>query len=345
MDRYIKYGIGAVGFFLVLAFTAVTLYFVNFNVVGGVCLGERCFSTNGADWGAFGSLMGGVFTFVAALGAMATLLFLISQQKQMARDAVISLDMQRRANECALKTTEIQAKTLELSLQIFNDSHREQAVNQYMMLFEQFKIELNEIELSAGGYFFKDPKELFFKLFGSPLTITKRGDMASNCTELNEQLIMSQGIINQAIEDISKHESYSNARDRSCKKLLKNFTYIVDLLGVVLEDGEWSTVRNRAGYSYRKNTNIFKVDDIDGFIKLLNKIIFRIQRLFEHEPQEVHIYCFSFRVSCVLKGYIEAKNKHPMSEIGYVLEVPLSRAAKGASRDLINKKLHSKGSV
>ncbi|MBP64064.1 MAG: hypothetical protein CMJ62_21295 [Planctomycetaceae bacterium] len=63
-------------FLVVLGTSPILITLLKYNAHLGT------YSSNPEDWGAFGSLLGGLFTYLAAVGTIGTLLFLIIQQQR-----------------------------------------------------------------------------------------------------------------------------------------------------------------------------------------------------------------------------------------------------------------------
>lgn len=108
-------------------------------------------SKDSGHWSDFGSLLSGVFTLLGAIASLATLIFLLQQQKNSEQQRLKQLQIQG----------EIQDK---------NDLHLES--ERSLMKFEMFKLHremfddvLNKIEVASAGFKFTDRNSLYKKIF------------------------------------------------------------------------------------------------------------------------------------------------------------------------------------
>ncbi|NLS55338.1 hypothetical protein GJ675_17095 [Hafnia alvei] len=108
-------------------------------------------SKKSGDWSNFGSLLSGVFTLLSAIASLATLIFLLQQQKKNDQERSEQLRIQK----------EIQDK---------NNLHLE--AKKELMKFEMYKTHkemfddvLNKIEIASSGFKFKDRNSLYNKIF------------------------------------------------------------------------------------------------------------------------------------------------------------------------------------
>lgn len=145
----------AIAFFGVLP-PVIILFLYDYSVTGEVfsLLSKgvsASLSKDSSHWSDFGSLLSGVFTLLGAIASLATLIFLLQQQKNSEKQRIQQLNIQK----------EIQDK---------NDIHLESERN--LMKFEMFKLHremfddmLNKIEIASSGFKFRDRNSLYKKIF------------------------------------------------------------------------------------------------------------------------------------------------------------------------------------
>jgi hypothetical protein len=318
-----KYVIGFL-IFLTIPFYIMFEYFSAFG--NGLCFKEECFSAQASDWGNFGALLGGTFTIVAAGATFSTLLFLIYQHRQMVQSISETTVNQKEVTLLLSSTTTSQKEmaasmlmivtnqneSLRLNLELLSIHKKQQIHKEYMLLREEFDMELNEILSIHGDYSFYKPHELFYKLFGGLSNTISNNELRLNDAYFEDILYSFKELKAVAIH-LQSFDTYDNKLAEKCENLLKFAHGLAKGLHLSLNNGLPYSVQVKMEIADFK---IFKVNEINEYIKLIGQAIYVIQRLIKDTKYISEGNYNDQHISVMIKGYIKQNEKRSLYNIG-----------------------------
>jgi hypothetical protein len=318
-----KYVIGFL-IFLTIPFYIMFKYFSAFG--NGLCFKEECFSAQASDWGNFGALLGGTFTIVAAGATISTLLFLIYQHRQMVQsisETTVNQEKvtlllsstttsQKEMSASMLMITKNQNESLRLNLELLSIHKKQQIHKEYMLLHEEFDMELNEILSIHGDYSFYRPHELFYKLFGGLSNTISNNELRLNNPYVEDVLLNIKGLKSLA-NNLQSSGSYENKLDQQCDSLLNVAHELAKGLHLSLKDGLRNSVQLKIGLGTGR---IFKVNEINEYIKLIDQTIYVVQRLIKDTKNISEGNYNDQNLSVIIIGYINNNDRRCQYEIG-----------------------------
>jgi hypothetical protein len=318
-----KYVIGFL-IFLTIPFYIMFKYFSAFG--NGLCFKEECFSAQASDWGNFGALLGGTFTIVAAGATISTLLFLIYQHRQMVQsisETTVNQEKvtlllsstttsQKEMSASMLMITKNQNESLRLNLELLSIHKKQQIHKEYMLLREEFDMELNEILSIHGDYSFYRPHELFYKLFGGLSNTISNNELRLNNPYVEDVLLNIKGLKSLA-NNLQSSGSYENKLDQQCDSLLNVAHELAKGLHLSLKDGLRNSVQLKIGLGTGR---IFKVNEINEYIKLIDQTIYVVQRLIKDTKNISEGNYNDQNLSVIIIGYINNNDRRCQYEIG-----------------------------
>lgn len=318
-----KYVIG----FLIFLTIPFYIMFEYFSVFGnGLCFKEECFSTQASDWGNFGALLGGTFTIVAAGATISTLLFLIYQHRQMVQSISETTVNQEKVTLLLSSTTASQKEmaasmlmiatnqneSLRLNLELLSIHKKQQIHKEYMLLRDEFDMELNEILSIHGDYSFYKPHELFYKLFGGLSNTISNNELRLNDAYF-EDVLYSSKELKAVATHIQTFDIYDNKLAEKCESLLEFAHGLAKGLHLNLNDGLPNSVQVKMEIADFK---IFKVNKINEYIKLLDQVIYVIQRLIKDTKYISEGNYNDQHISVILNEYIKQNKERSLYNIG-----------------------------
>jgi hypothetical protein len=301
--------------------------FKYFSAFGnGLCFKEECFSAQASDWGNFGALLGGTFTIVAAGATISTLLFLIYQHRQMVQsisETTVNQEKvtlllsstttsQKEMSASMLMITKNQNESLRLNLELLSIHKKQQIHKEYMLLREEFDMELNEILSIHGDYSFYRPHELFYKLFGGLSNTISNNELRLNNPYVEDVLLNIKGLKSLA-NNLQSSGSYENKLDQQCDSLLNVAHELAKGLHLSLKDGLRNSVQLKIGLGTGR---IFKVNEINEYIKLIDQTIYVVQRLIKDTKNISEGNYNDQNLSVIIIGYINNNDRRCQYEIG-----------------------------
>jgi hypothetical protein len=318
-----KYVIGFL-IFLTIPFYIMFKYFSAFG--NGLCFKEECFSAQASDWGNFGALLGGTFTIVAAGATISTLLFLIYQHRQMVQsisETTVNQEKvtlllsstttsQKEMSASMLMITKNQNESLRLNLELLSIHKKQQIHKEYMLLREEFDMELNEILSIHGDYSFYRPHELFYKLFGGLSNTISNNELRLNNPYVEDVLLNIKGLKSLA-NNLQSSGSYENKLDQQCDSLLNVAHELAKGLHLSLKDGLRNSVQLKIGLGTGR---IFKVNEINEYIKLIDQTIYVVQRPIKDTKNISEGNYNDQNLSVIIIGYINNNDRRCQYEIG-----------------------------
>ncbi|MDO7085707.1 hypothetical protein WNY51_07040 [Pseudocolwellia sp. AS88] len=313
--------------FLIFLIIPFYIMFEYFSVFGnGLCFKEECFSAQSSDWGNFGALLGGTFTLVAAGATISTLLFLIYQHKQMVKSISETTVNQEKVTQLLSSTTASQKEmaasmlmiatnqneSLRLNLEFLSIHKKQQIHKEYMLLREEFDMELNEILSIHEDYSFHKPHELFYKLFGGLSNSISNNELRLNDAYF-KNVLHSFRELNVVATQLQSFDTYDNKLAEKCESLLTLSHGLAKKLHLKLNGGLPYSVQVKMETADFK---IFKVNEINEYIKLIDQAIYVIQRLIKDTKYISEGNYNDQHLSVVIKGYIEQNETRSLYNIG-----------------------------
>jgi hypothetical protein len=301
--------------------------FEYFSAFGnGLCFKAECFSAQASDWGNFGALLGGTFTIVAAGATTSTLLFLIYQHRQMVQsisETTVNQEKvtlllsstttsQKEMAASMLMITTNQNESIRLNLELLSIHKKQQIHKEYMLLREEFDMELNEILSIHGDYSFYKPHELFYKLFGGLSNTISNNELRLN-DACFEDILSSFKELKAVAIHLQCFDTYDNKLAGKCEGLLRFAHELAKGLHLNLNDGLPSSVQVKMEIADFK---IFKLNEINEYIKLIDQAIYVIQRLIKNTKYISEGNYNDQNISVMIKGYIKQNKKTTLYEIG-----------------------------